>query len=162
MSKLSLRKKNDKNKKITGFFASKGKMNDDKNEDMNEDKNEDISRTVLQNIENKIPKELDNILVSPKVQKFDCNEIEVTPDLAYKSKRKRTDDISNEENGQLSGLTSPVFKKSKSVSYTSPIKNPSPIKKADCDELWEEENDDFMACFDDSFVMSPSKSSNKY
>ena len=153
MSKLSLRKKSDKNKKITGFFTSQSKMN--------VDKNYDISRTVLQNIENKISREMDNILVSPKVQKSDCIEMEVTPDLVQKSKRKRTDDKSNVENGQLSSdLTSPVFKKSKSVPYTSPIKVSSPIKTAECDELWEEENDDFMACFDDSFLMSPSRSCN--
>ena len=163
MSKLSLRKKNDKNnKKITGFFAAK--LLNDKHE------NNDIPRTVLQDIENKMPKDTDNILVSPNLQKFDVNEIDATPDLAQKPKRKRKDDESDDKTSILpSEMSSPVFKKSKSVSYTSPIKDPtvqtinesslkkSPIKKADFDELWEEENDDFMACFDDSFSMSPSK-----
>ena len=61
MSKLSLRKKDDKNnKKITGFFAAK--LLNDKHE------NNDIPRTVLQDIENKMHKDMDNILVSPNLQ----------------------------------------------------------------------------------------------
>ena len=162
MSKLSLRKKNDKNNKITGFFTVKH-LND-------EHANSDIPRTVLQDIENKMPKDTDNILVSPNLRKFEGNEIDATPDLAQKPKRKRKDDVSDDGTSILSTeMSSPVFKRSKSVSYTSPIKgttlqtiNESPLKKssskkAECDDLWEEEeNDDFMACFDDSFSMSPS------
>ena len=167
MSKLSLKKNDKNNKKITGFFTF---TTIDKNDENIKDA---TSRTILQSIENKISKEMNDILVSPtsksNLQKSECNEIEATPDLAQKPKRKRRDDVSDEE---TSNLTSPVFKRSKSVSYASPIKDPvrqldteSPLKKssdqkAGSNDLWgeEEDDEDLMACFDDSFAMSPTKS----
>ena len=73
MSKLSLRKKNDKNNKITGFFTVKH-LND-------EHANSDIPRTVLQDIENKSKPEKPQERMQDDVR-YECEHCE------YKAKLK--------------------------------------------------------------------------